>query len=221
MQGFNKTASVFEEELRSEVGLQDSVEKLVFQIFQYIEDYCPEKLLELWRFLNERMFATLSESQLKVASDLENTTYKLYLINCIKNDNIPKAHEFFSRIADLTRNNPDWNDWFCLPYIKNPGKEKTFEKYFLPHWQACLIVWLHNFLSAAFANISKSRLTTYIENGKTGRQTSGDVQIVASSAVTFEAGLTDDFAVIAQVGTPGSKTSSKSLKTIFKNIAGK
>ncbi|KAE9554252.1 hypothetical protein FO519_002551 [Halicephalobus sp. NKZ332] len=163
LHGFSKTASVFEEELKNEVGLQDS-------------------------------------SQVKVASDVETAVYKLYVVNCIKNGRQDKAHEFFSKISDFARSNPEWTDWFCLPYVKNPSKEKTFEKYFLPHWQACLIVWLYNFLSIAVQQMDKPKLVLCVEKAlKRGDlPTDGSGTQAPTPGSGLEGGLTDDFAVIAQ-----------------------
>ena len=121
--------------------------------------------------------------------------------------------------------------------MKNPAKEKTFEKYFLPHWQACLAVWLYNFLSIAVQQMDKPKLVVCVEKAlKRGDlPTDGSGTQAPAPGPGSEGGLTDDFAVIAQYvlimelysenifrcGTPGSKTSSKSLRSILKNIAGK
>uniref|UniRef100_A0A7E4V1B9 LisH domain-containing protein n=1 Tax=Panagrellus redivivus TaxID=6233 RepID=A0A7E4V1B9_PANRE len=223
VQGFTKTAAVFEDELNSEVGLQDSVEKMILQIFSYIENYNLDKLFQVWQFLHEKVFNVLSETQSKTAADLENTIYKLYVVNCVKNGKSDKTTEFFKKISEIALGNAVWTDWFALPYVKNPETEKTFEKYFLPQWQAAQIIWLHNFLSLAFEQVDKCRLVSCVEKGM--RASLNDS--IASNASqagpstpgsSFETGLVDDFSVIAQCGTPGSKTSYRSFKSIFKNM---
>uniref|UniRef100_A0AC34QH35 LisH domain-containing protein n=1 Tax=Panagrolaimus sp. JU765 TaxID=591449 RepID=A0AC34QH35_9BILA len=221
MHGYSKTVTVFDDERKNDVVLQDSVDKYVSQIFQYIEEYSVNRFLEFWKFLNEKVFISLLEPQASVAADVETAVYKLYVVNCIKNGRHDKAHEFFSKIVDFTRNDPNWAEWFCLPYLKNPAKEKAFEKYFLPHWQACLIVWLYNFLSIAVQQMEKPRLLLYVEKAVKKDEPTPEFSNSTTVLSNFEEGLTDDFAVIAQVGTPNSKTSSRSLRTIFKSFAGK
>ncbi|VVC92774.1 unnamed protein product [Leptidea sinapis] len=56
---------------------------------------------------------------------------------------------------------PEWRDWFMLPYIQKPEDNPIFSLYFTRGWQDSVLVSLHNLLSTIFMCMPQPTLTSY------------------------------------------------------------
>lgn len=61
-----------------------------------------------------------------------------------------KTQEFFQKQALELQGQPEWRDWFALPFIPVPEQNPTFSPYFSRQWADTFLVSLHNFLSVLF-----------------------------------------------------------------------
>ncbi|CDQ96399.1 unnamed protein product [Oncorhynchus mykiss] len=64
--------------------------------------------------------------------------------------NIEKTQEFFQRQAQELQGQPEWRDWFILPFMPAPEQNPLFSPYFSRQWSDTFLVSLHNFLSVLF-----------------------------------------------------------------------
>lgn len=64
--------------------------------------------------------------------------------------NPEKTQEFFQKQALELQGQPEWRDWFALPFIPVPEQNPTFSPYFSRQWADTFLVSLHNFLSVLF-----------------------------------------------------------------------
>uniref|UniRef100_A0A9J2PRW3 LisH domain-containing protein n=1 Tax=Ascaris lumbricoides TaxID=6252 RepID=A0A9J2PRW3_ASCLU len=148
--GFNATLASFEAETRHERDCKFSVSRVVGELFSAIENHDIDRLHSLWSYFNVKVFSCLSDEQSAMASKLENDVYRLYVITCVQQKQRSKCVEFFEHMCEHLRNNPEWSDWFALPYVIDPRNSQPFKVYFTRYWQHCLVVSLNNFLAIAF-----------------------------------------------------------------------
>jgi hypothetical protein len=64
-----------------------------------------------------------------------------------------KVLEFFELLAGELQGQPEWKEWFVLPFVKNPETMQTFEAYFNRGWPETLALSLTNLLSTVFQSI--------------------------------------------------------------------
>ncbi|CAJ0954015.1 unnamed protein product, partial [Mesorhabditis belari] len=216
--GLTQTVSTFEQELKTEHHSKVQVEKIVEEILSSIEKHDIDSLKKIWTTFNERVFNSLSGEESRLAQQYENDVYRLYLVKCVQKNDKQKCVEFFTKIAPLAVNNPQWNEWFTISYVQNAKDREPFKKYFVKQWQEIFLISLHNFLSITMQSVEKPLLLRMIEAAM--QESSSSPTSGRSGSIDEE--LIDDFAVIAQCSGPMKAASSKpSLKNLFKSITGK
>ncbi|PSN38125.1 WD repeat-containing protein 91 [Blattella germanica] len=151
-----------------------------------------------------------------------------------------KVTEFFARVTPELIGQPEWKEWFMLPWVKNPEENPVFQMHFTRHWQDTLLVSLHNFLATIFQcmpqpmlvsfeedalkmkrlqeenEMLRMRVTTLLENARNNITTVTDLP---APEVPQPAELMDDFYVIAlETGSTGGESQVKTLKNLIRNI---
>ncbi|CAG2069214.1 unnamed protein product, partial [Timema podura] len=81
---------------------------------------------------------------------MENAVLKLYLVNAVTNNKPDKVVDFFNKYTVELQGQPEWKEWFMLPFVKNPEENPSFAVHFTRQWQDTLCVSLHNFLATIF-----------------------------------------------------------------------
>ncbi|CAH1259339.1 WDR91 [Branchiostoma lanceolatum] len=81
---------------------------------------------------------------------LARSLLRLYLVHAMQNGRTEKVTEFFEKLAPEIQGQPEWREWFVLPFLSNPEQNPAFMMYFTKQWADTFIVSLHNFLSVIF-----------------------------------------------------------------------
>eukprot|EP00035_Acanthoeca_spectabilis_P025229 m.457456 g.457456 ORF g.457456 m.457456 type:complete len:658 (-) comp21265_c0_seq1:119-2092(-) len=161
--GFTNTLRSFDAERRNDGDRGLRVDKIVDQLFSFIEKYEVEALLEFWDQLNWRFFSRLEKPFTSSVRKLEICLKRYYVINAIQTGRPDKVAEFFDKIASEAQAFPEWRDWFALPFVKNPELQPMFETYFTRAWLDTFTLSLHNFLSTMFHNLPLPTLLSFDE----------------------------------------------------------
>ncbi|GFG39309.1 hypothetical protein Cfor_02234 [Coptotermes formosanus] len=148
--GFSGTVKAFDSELKVDKDRSFRVDKIVEQLMQFIYAYDLNSLKELWTHLDQRMFSKLEHNFTPAVRKLENAVLKFYLVNAVVSGKADKVTEFFARFTPELIGQPEWKEWFMLPWMKNPEENPVFQVHFTRHWQDTLLVSLHNFLATIF-----------------------------------------------------------------------
>lgn len=119
---------------------------------------------DFWEHLRRRFFSRLERPHEAGARSLENRLRRYYLITCVQNGRSDKVAEFFERHAAELQFQPEWRDWFALPFTRNPEAHPTFEAYFSREWQDNFVLSLHNFLNTVFQNLPLPSLLAFHED---------------------------------------------------------
>lgn len=151
--GFVATTRSLEAELKSDRDKGLSVENLVQQIFNFIAGFDLDGLLFFWDQLSRRFFSRTEASFSASAKKLETSLKRYYLVHCIESMRQDKVTQFFETMATEIHV-PEWQEWWILPFIKNPETHPNFESYFAKSWLESLHISLFNFLSSVLHSIS-------------------------------------------------------------------
>uniref|UniRef100_A0A915ES00 Protein kinase domain-containing protein n=1 Tax=Ditylenchus dipsaci TaxID=166011 RepID=A0A915ES00_9BILA len=177
----------------------NSGRQIVEEVVQSVDSHDIDRLVAIWHFLNTKIFNALTEDQSKVASQLEEDVYKLFLVTCIRKQQKAKCNLFLERMSEEMQSNPDW---FSLPFVADPS---TLQRIQLPTLAACVKEVVGNQGdSVELSNKSDSYASLLARHN-------------------LEDNLMDDFSIIAQC-SGSSKTNNQSrssLKAILKSITGK
>ncbi|KHN80015.1 WD repeat-containing protein 91 [Toxocara canis] len=219
--GLNATLANFDAETRQERDCKFNVSRVVGELFSAIENHDIDRLHSLWSYFNVNVFSGLSEEQSTMANKLENDVYRLYVITCVQHKQRSKCIQFFEHMCEHLRNNPEWSEWFALPYVIDPRNSLPFRPYFTRQWQHCLVVSLNNFLAIAFDRLEEPLLVRCVNEVLKGGGELSDAEFIRrSQPVSISEDLMDDFAIIAQ-GPAKRNASKSSLRNLLKNFTGK
>ncbi|KAK9760579.1 hypothetical protein K7432_015260, partial [Basidiobolus ranarum] len=171
--GFLNTYRTFEADLKADKDKGFQVEKLIDELFGYVQAGELTSLLEFWRYLNFRFFTRLDTRFYKNVKKYEACLLKYYLIYgteysssyCVQflikeatfvatqQQRKDKILEFFEVFGGELVGNPDWDRWFSLPFVKKPESDPFFQVYFVKSWLETFTVSLSNFLNTIFQNM--------------------------------------------------------------------
>eukprot|EP00038_Savillea_parva_P000007 m.93431 g.93431 ORF g.93431 m.93431 type:complete len:663 (+) comp10001_c0_seq2:61-2049(+) len=161
--GFTSTLRAFDTETRNDGDRGLRVDKIVEQLFAFVEKYEVDALIEFWDQLNWRFFSRLEKPFTSSVRKLEICLKRYYVVNAIQTGRPDKVAEFFDKIASEVQVFPEWRDWFALPFVKNPELQPMFETYFTRAWVDTFTLSLHNFLSTMFHNLPLPTLLSFDE----------------------------------------------------------
>ncbi|RZF32900.1 hypothetical protein LSTR_LSTR004291 [Laodelphax striatellus] len=243
--GFSNTLKTFDAELKLDKDKSFRVDKIVDQLMQFILAYDLTSLRELWSHLDSKVFSKLEHEFSSAVRKLESALLKLYLINAVSNGKMDKVNEFFTKMTAELQGQPEWKEWFMLPFFKNAEESPTFAVHFTRSWQDTLLVSLHNFLSIVFQMMPLPVLVSYEEEALRIKQlqdeneylkqrlaallqTKERVGLPSAPEVPCAPDIMDDFYSIAQESSgplstySGScnESHSKSLKQLIRTIGG-
>jgi hypothetical protein len=77
-------------------------------------------------------------------------------------------------MSSILTNNPQWNDWFALPYLINPANDDKYRNYFSRQWQELLLISLHNFIAYRIDRLCKPPLVGW-STSTSAPESSGDI----------------------------------------------
>lgn len=165
--GCNATFKSFEHDIKQDKDHAFRADKIVEQLFAYVNTYDLTNLIEYWSYLDQKYFSHLTfktSNGSSLSRKYELFLFRYYLVNSIQNNKTDKVNQFFERLASFLQTQPEWKDWFCLPFIKNPVDNPTFAIYFNQKWIDTFAVSLQNFISIVFQSVQFPRLLLFDED---------------------------------------------------------
>nr|CAD7201638.1 unnamed protein product [Timema douglasi] len=236
--GFGGTLKVFDSELKVDKDKGFRVDKILDQLMQYIFSYDLVSLKELWTHLDHKMFSKLEHHFAPAVRKMENAVLKLYLVNAVTNNKPDKVVDFFNKYTVELQGQPEWKEWFMLPFVKNPEENPSFAVHFTRQWQDTLCVSLHNFLATIFQCMPQPTLTSFEEDALRMKRLQEEnealkqrfvalmensrsvpVSDIIAPEVPPPAQLMDDFYIIAlESATSTGESQAKTLKNLIRNI---
>ncbi|KTF77649.1 hypothetical protein cypCar_00031222 [Cyprinus carpio] len=145
--GFTSTLKHLDSEIKSDKDKGFRVDKIIDQLQQLIQSYDLAGLKEYWAYLDRRLFSRLEDVYRPTVNKLRTSLYRFYVIHTVQMKNSEKTQEFFQKQALELQTQPEWRDWFALPFIPAPEQNPSFSPYFSRQWADTFLVSLHNFLS--------------------------------------------------------------------------
>ncbi|XP_060695514.1 WD repeat-containing protein 91 isoform X1 [Hemiscyllium ocellatum] len=147
---FTSTLKTFDIEIKTDKDKGFRVDKIVEQLQHLVQGYDLSGLREYWGYLDRRLFSRLEDAYRHTVNKLKTSLYRYYLIHTIQSNRIDKTQEFFQKQALELQSQPEWKEWFVLPFVPNPDQNLVFATYFSKQWAETFLVSLHNFLSVLF-----------------------------------------------------------------------
>ncbi|XP_077479598.1 WD repeat-containing protein 91 [Stigmatopora argus] len=148
--GFTNTLKNLDSEIKADKEKGFRVDKIIDQLLQFIQTFDLSGLKDYWLYLDRRLFCRLEDVYRPTVNKLRASLYRYYIINTIQKGNLEKTQEFFQKQAMELQGQPEWRDWFILPFIPVPEQNQIFAPYFSRQWSDTFLVSLHNFLSVLF-----------------------------------------------------------------------
>ncbi|XP_063303623.1 WD repeat-containing protein 91 [Pelobates fuscus] len=148
--GFTNTLKFFEADIKADKEKGLRVDRIVDQLLQFIQSYDLNGLLDYWAYLERRLFSRLEDAYRPTIHKLRTSLFRYYLVNTVQTSRTDKAHDFFQKQAAELQNQPEWKEWFALPFLPTPEGNPIFASYFSRKWADNFTVSLHNFLSVLF-----------------------------------------------------------------------
>jgi WD repeat-containing protein 91 len=88
------------------------VDKIIEQMFFFINNYDINNLLELWNYLDFVFFSKMGQDFSSTIKKLEVSLKRYYLIYATNSGRYDKVKEFFDLLANDLSKDPDWRPWF-------------------------------------------------------------------------------------------------------------
>ncbi|RVE65459.1 hypothetical protein OJAV_G00116800 [Oryzias javanicus] len=148
--GFTNTLKHLDNEMKADKEKGFRVDKIIEQLQQFVQSFDLCSLKEYWLYLDRRLFCRLEDVYKSTVNKLRTSLYRYYVINTIQRGNLEKTQEFFQKQALELQGQPEWRDWFVLPFLPSPEQNPAFLPYFSRQWADTFLVSLHNFLSVLF-----------------------------------------------------------------------
>ncbi|XP_024086352.1 WD repeat-containing protein 91 isoform X2 [Cimex lectularius] len=231
--GFTITLKSFDAELKVDKDRGFRVDKIVDQFLLLINNCDLNSLRALWSHFDQKIFSKLDHEFTPGLRKLEISLHKYYLVNAISSKNPDKVNEFFTKMTPELQGQPEWKEWFMLPYIEKPEEHGAFAVHFTKQWQDTFLVSLHNFLAIIYQVMPQPALSSYEEEATKLRRLQEENDALKHKLATLSQcanivpevvppmDIMDDFYIIAQEN-PASNNENhpKSLKNLIRTIGG-
>lgn len=174
--GFQSTLKSLEHEMKSDKSNSFRADKCTDLLLSYVHAYDLTSLLEFWSYLDQKFFARLT---LKLPTSGPHPSFQLnsslsrkyelfilryYLVYAVQTSRQDKAIELLEQCANKLQSQPEWRDWFMLPFLKSPEDNPVFSVYFNRNWIDTFMISLQNFLNIVFQSLPFPRLLNYDED---------------------------------------------------------
>uniref|UniRef100_A0A672PZD4 WD repeat-containing protein 91 n=1 Tax=Sinocyclocheilus grahami TaxID=75366 RepID=A0A672PZD4_SINGR len=159
--GFTGTLKHLDSEIKADKEKGFRVDKIIDQLQLLIQSYDLTGLKEYWTYLDRRLFSRLEDVYRPTVNKLRTSLYRFYIIHTVQMKNPEKTQEFFLKQVLELQAQPEWRDWFALPFIPAPEQNPSFSPYFSRQWADTFLVSLHNFLSVLFQSSPQPVLLSF------------------------------------------------------------
>ncbi|KAL0963233.1 hypothetical protein UPYG_G00351480 [Umbra pygmaea] len=162
--GFTSTLKHLDADIKADKEKGFRVDKIIDQLQVFIHSFDLNGLRDYWGYLDRRLFCRLEDVYRPTVNKLRTSLFRYYLVYTVQSRNMDKAQEFFQRQAQEMQVQPEWRDWFILPFIPAPEQNPAFSPYFSRQWGDTFLVSLHNFLSPVLLSFdSEVQRTTALQ----------------------------------------------------------
>ncbi|XP_061119113.1 WD repeat-containing protein 91 [Conger conger] len=148
--GFTSTLKNLDTEIKTDKEKGFRVDKIIDQLQQFIQNYDLSALKDYWGHLDRKLFCRLEDVYRPTINKLRTSLFRYYLVYTVQSNRMEKTQEFFQKQALELQGQPEWRDWFILPFVPAPEQNPAFSPYFSRQWADTFLVSLHNFLSVLF-----------------------------------------------------------------------
>ena len=143
-----------------------NVQRIVDQLFSFVEQFDFASMQSLWNFLSARFFVHLDGHHQPTVRAFARALQRYYIVHCVSSGSLQRVVDFLRTFgSELSRtsssNGGDWEEWFQLPFLRNPAQDPRFAPFFTTQWRDTLRTSLSNFLSLIFRNIPVPRLLAF------------------------------------------------------------
>uniref|UniRef100_A0A673HES2 WD repeat-containing protein 91 n=1 Tax=Sinocyclocheilus rhinocerous TaxID=307959 RepID=A0A673HES2_9TELE len=186
--GFTSTLKHLDSEIKADKEKGFRVDKIIDQLQQLIQSYDLTGLKEYWAYLDRRLFSRLEDVYRPTVNKLRTSLYRFYLIHTVQMKNTEKTQEFFLKQVLELQAQPEWRDWFALPFIPAPEQNPSFSPYFSRQWADTFLVSLHNFLSVLFQSSPQPVLLSFdseVQRIKTVQEENEELRQMVRSSLNF------------------------------------
>jgi WD40 repeat protein len=159
--GFTQTLKNFTIEKKNDKSRSFRVQKIISQLFAYIQSFNIQGLMDLWEHLTSNFFVRLEEEQSTTVYKLGLSLKRYYVIYCLQSSKVDKVVEFFTFYANELNQDKHWRAWFALPYMKNPEQDPQFKPFFSKSWLDMFTLSLQNFLTLVFQSLPLPKILNY------------------------------------------------------------
>ena len=166
--GYIKTYTAFTSEKQHDKTDHPDPDAIAELLLNHIRQLELNELTDLWTTLTTRFFTHLPPHFAPTIKTIETSLRRAYLIKAIRTADKQKIHAFFDRFsADMTAPGGEWEQWFILPYLKDPASHPLFASYFHKRFFHTLALSVRNFLVSAFAQLPLPKLMAFnVERGE-------------------------------------------------------
>eukprot|EP01136_Pigoraptor_vietnamica_P009508 Opistho-1_new@46114 len=159
--GFTQTLRAFDAEAKVDREKGFQVEKIVEHIFSFVTAHDIVGLRDFWGHLDQRFFMRLDSSYSSSIHKLDVCLHRYYIVCAIQNGRHDKVLEFFDKYGADFHSQPDWRDWFVIPFVKSPELMPAFETFFTKQWLETFTLSLTNFLNTVFQGLPAPVLLSF------------------------------------------------------------
>ncbi|CAO3668486.1 unnamed protein product [Umbelopsis vinacea] len=115
--GFSNTFRALELESRADRDKGFQVDKIIEELFGYVQNSDITNLMEFWRYLDTRYFSRLDSRFQRTVKKFELCLLRYYLIHAMQVKRRDKVVEFFDIYGAELHENSEWLKWFALPSL--------------------------------------------------------------------------------------------------------
>eukprot|EP01137_Pigoraptor_chileana_P017651 Opistho-2@76038 len=180
--GFTSALRAFDAEAKVDREKGFQAEKIVDHIFSFITAYDIVGLKDFWGHLDQRFFSRLDNSYANSIRKLDVCLHRYYIVYAIQNGRHDKVLEFFDKFGADFHSQPDWRDWFVVPFVKSPELMPTFETFFSKQWLETFTLSLSNFLSTVFQGLPPPTLLSFNADRMRRRALEEEIDMLRSAA---------------------------------------
>ncbi|XP_076842471.1 WD repeat-containing protein 91 [Brachyhypopomus gauderio] len=159
--GYTSALRSLDADIKADKGKGFRVDKIIEQLQQFIQCYDLSGLKDYWTYLDRSLFSRLEDVYKPTVNKLKTSLLRSYLVHTVQTRNTEKTQEFFQKQAVELQAQPEWRDWFALPFISAPEQNPTFCSYFSRQWADTFLVSLHNFLAVLFQCMPQPALLSF------------------------------------------------------------
>ena len=209
--GYIKTYTAFTSEKQHDKTDHPDPDAIAELLLNHIRQLELNELTDLWSTLTTRFFTHLPPHFAPTIKTIETSLRRAYLIKAIRTADKAKIHAFFDRFStDMTQPGGEWEQWFILPYLKDPASHPLFASYFHKRFFHTLALSVRNFLVSAFAQLPLPKLMAFnVERGERKAMTA-DIKALKADNERLKREMAT---LRQQLQAVGSKPASMSIVT--------